>query len=116
MQHRRSERVLGQYVGRLRRRRDDSDRRRDEKCNTDYENAAIECSKNENDAQRKTCQDGAYAAYRSCHDNCQRTSNSKCDDKYQDCIQSGPNSCLKKVAGKSLCNRCWERCNAGDSP
>lgn len=88
----------------------------DEKCNADYENAAIECSKNENDATRKTCQDGAYAVYRSCHENCQQKSNSNCDDKYQDCIQNGPTSCLKKSGGKSLCQRCLERCNAGDSP
>lgn len=40
----------------------------------------------------------------------------ECDDKYQDCIDSGPKSCLKQRGGKTLCQRCWERCNAGDSP
>jgi hypothetical protein len=39
-----------------------------------------------------------------------------CDDKYQDCISNGPASCLKEEGGKTLCQRCWERCNAGDSP
>lgn len=39
-----------------------------------------------------------------------------CDDKYQDCQANGPTSCLKEDGGKSLCYRCWERCNAGDSP
>lgn len=45
-----------------------------------------------------------------------QSESSECDDKYQDCINNGPTSCLKKVAGKTLCYRCWERCNAGDSP
>jgi hypothetical protein len=29
---------------------------------------------------------------------------------------NGPKSCLAEEAGKSVCNRCLERCNAGDSP
>lgn len=41
---------------------------------------------------------------------------SDCDEKYQDCINNGPTSCLKEEGGKTQCQRCWERCNAGDSP
>ena len=87
-----------------------------EKCLANYEGAAIACGKIENEAQRKTCADGAYADYKSCGQNCQQQSNSDCDEKYQDCIANAPTSCLKKSGGKSLCQRCWERCNAGDSP
>ncbi len=87
-----------------------------EKCLASYEASAIACSKIANDAQRKTCQDDAYALYRSCHDNCQQASDSSCDEKYQNCSNYAPKSCLAVEAGKSVCNRCLERCNAGDSP
>jgi hypothetical protein len=42
-------------------------------------------------------------------------SKTECDDKYQDCVNNGPTSCLEREGGKTLCQRCWERCNAGDS-
>jgi hypothetical protein len=87
-----------------------------EKCLADYEAAAIACGKIGDKAQRKTCADGAYASYKSCNENCQQQSNSDCDEKYQDCLANGPTFCLKKSGGKSRCQRCLERCNAGDSP
>jgi hypothetical protein len=87
-----------------------------EQCNVDYENAALTCGMIADDAQRKTCQDNAYAAYKSCRANCTASANKSCDDKYQDCVDNGPSSCLKRSGGKTQCYRCWERCNAGDSP
>jgi hypothetical protein len=39
-----------------------------------------------------------------------------CDRKYQDCINNAPTSCLKRSGGKTQCQRCWERCEAGDPP
>jgi hypothetical protein len=87
-----------------------------EKCEAEDEAAAAECSKIDNEAQRRTCQDSAYARYKSCRESCQQRANKDCDDKYQDCVDNGPTSCLKKSGGKTLCQRCWERCNAGDSP
>ena len=39
-----------------------------------------------------------------------------CEQQYQWCINEGPTKCLGRSGGKSLCNRCLERCNAGDSP
>lgn len=87
-----------------------------EKCLADYEAAAAECGKIENDSLRTTCQDGALASYEICRDNCQQVANQECDDKYQDCVDNGPSSCLDQEGGKTQCNRCWERCNAGDSP
>ena len=87
------------------------------KCLTDYEVTAAECGRIANDAQRRTCQDGAYSAYRSCAQACQQSdaTSKKCEAKYQDCVNSGPTSCLKIEGGKRQCNWCLERCNAGDS-
>lgn len=87
-----------------------------QKCQANYEDAAAVCGKIENEAARKTCQENAFAIYDSCRATCKKQENKDCDDKYQDCIDNGPSSCLNKVAGKTLCYRCWERCNAGDSP
>lgn len=87
-----------------------------EKCLEDYEAAATKCGTVPEEAPRKTCQEVAYAGYKSCRDGCERTANQDCDEKYQDCVDNGPKACLKKEAGKTLCNRCWERCKAGDSP
>lgn len=87
-----------------------------EMCASNYDAAAAECGKIQIEAQRKACQDGAYAAYKSCRDGCAHNSTPACDDKYQDCVDNGLSSCLKRSGGKTLCQRCWERCNAGDSP
>ena len=86
-----------------------------EKCLSDYESAAIVCGRIADDAARKTCQDGAYAAYKNCGDNC-TSSSSSCHDKWNDCMDNGPTSCLAQSGGKTLCSRCEERCVAGDSP
>ncbi len=87
-----------------------------EKCQADYEAAATACTKIVDAAQKRSCDEGAYAAYKSCRGTCQQTANTDCDDKYQDCVDNGPTKCLKKSAGKTVCYRCWERCNAGDGP
>ena len=87
-----------------------------EKCLASYETAATTCGKIPDDAQRKTCQEGAYAGYKTCKENCQQASDSNCAEKYQNCVNYAPTSCLAEEAGKSVCNRCLERCNAGDSP
>jgi hypothetical protein len=88
----------------------------EEKCQADYEDAALECGKIEDAAQRKTCQDNAYATYKECRTSCASISTPACDDKYQACMDNGPSSCRAVSGGKTVCNRCWERCNAGDSP
>jgi hypothetical protein len=87
-----------------------------DKCDADYANAAVACGMIPDDAQRKACQDNAYASYKSCRQSCASSANEDCDNKYQDCVDNGPSSCLKRSGGKTLCQRCWERCNAGDSP
>jgi hypothetical protein len=85
-------------------------------CQSNYEAASAECAKIQDDGQRKACQDGAFATYDSCRNDCARNGSSACDDKYTDCVDNGPSSCGKKSGGKTLCQRCWERCNAGDAP
>jgi hypothetical protein len=89
----------------------------EEKCLTDYESRAAGCAGFADAAPRKACQDDAYAKYRSCRVACdQAPPASSCQDKWDDCVDNGPSSCLKKSEGKTLCTRCLERCNAGASP
>ena len=88
------------------------------KCQDAYEGAAGQCGLIASAAQRRTCQDAAYANYRICDAACQKSdaNSKKCQDKYENCVNSGPTSCLKVEGGKRQCNRCLERCNAGDPP
>jgi hypothetical protein len=86
-----------------------------QKCLTDYENTAAKCGQIQEESARKSCNTVAYYTYKSCKDACQKLLDS-CDEKYQDCINYAPKSCLKESGGKSQCARCQERCNAGDSP
>jgi hypothetical protein len=88
----------------------------DEKCQADYDAASLECGKIEDTAQRSACQDKAHASYKTCEEKCEQTPKSTCDLKYQDCASIGPYGCLKRVGSQTLCQRCWERCNAGDPP
>ena len=82
-----------------------------EKCLASYEASAIACSKIANDAQRKTCQDGAYASYRSCHDNCQQMSKT-CTDMYVACTDKGM-PCARDIdTGYSVCTYCRDDCDA----
>jgi hypothetical protein len=84
-----------------------------DKCLADYTTDIAQCDKLEESSARDSCRSIAYARLTRCQESCQQND---CDDKYQDCVNNGPKSCLKEEGGKTLCNRCWERCNAGDSP
>ncbi len=70
-----------------------------EKCLKNYEAAGEKCSDITEDAQRKTCQDSAYATYKNCRESC---------TKQADC----------KELCKSLCDQihdgCHESCNKND--
>jgi hypothetical protein len=82
-----------------------------EKCLANYEGAAIACGKIENEAQRKACADGAYAAYKSCHENCQQMSRT-CTDMYVACMDKGI-PCTRHIEWKkSLCAICQNDCQA----
>jgi hypothetical protein len=41
-------------------------------CESDYTAAALQCGKIADNAQRKTCQDGAYTVYKNCLESCQQ--------------------------------------------
>jgi hypothetical protein len=49
-----------------------------EKCLADYEVEATKCGQRENEAQHKTCAEGAYASYKSCRENCQQSDINDC--------------------------------------
>lgn len=53
---------------------------------------------------------GAVAADLGC------SSTSECQEKYEDCLNKAPTSCLKKSEGKTVCKRCQQRCEAEDKP
>jgi len=87
------------------------------KCVKDYDAAAIKCGKIEDDAQRRACQDAAFAKYWSCHESCEQKSHNTCQEKWERCTNYAPWPCAKKGSGgggKSMCNVCWEQCNAGN--
>jgi hypothetical protein len=81
-----------------------------EKCLSDYESEATKCGKIEDDAQRKTCQDGAYALYKSCKENCQQTSSCRkdCEDKAEACEAECRKLPEDDKAGRQ---KCWIACN-----
>lgn len=80
-----------------------------EKCLADYEASAGKCGEIANEAQKKTCQDAAYAAYKACRDSCQQQQKT-CTDMYVDC-QSRGDPCTRIVEGrKTLCAACQDDC------
>jgi hypothetical protein len=70
------------------------------KCLADYEFTAAECGRIANETQRKTCQDGAYEAYRSCANSCHQADNEKCkqacDKVYNKCMDKCKDSNCRK--------------------
>lgn len=87
-----------------------------EKCNAEDEARAIECAKIQDEVLRRACQDSSHKTYKSCREQCEQGATQSCDSKYQDCQNTAPFSCTHSIGGQSQCQRCWERCNAGDAP
>lgn len=87
-----------------------------EKCDEEDEARAVECAKIKDEIQRKACQDSSHETYKSCRETCEQGATQSCDSRYQDCQNNAPFSCTNSIGGKSQCQRCWERCNAGDAP
>ena len=82
-----------------------------EKCLASYETAATTCGKVQDDAQRKSCQEGAYAGYKSCKESCKRASKT-CTDMYVACTDKGM-PCTRFINPKySLCAICRDDCDA----
>jgi hypothetical protein len=82
-----------------------------EKCLASYETAASTCGKVQDDAQRKTCQDGAYAGYKTCRESCKKASKT-CTDMYVACEDKGPPCTDFIEKKKSLCEFCRSDCQA----
>jgi hypothetical protein len=82
-----------------------------EKCLASYETAATTCGKVADDAQRKTCQDGAYQTYHNCKTGCSgdpvEQCKKLCDKINQDCIDHCPpgnKNCFNE------CNQAYGKC------
>jgi hypothetical protein len=82
----------------------------EEKCLTDYESRAAGCAGFADALQRKTCQDDAYAKYRTCRVACDQTANDcreqckkGCDDVHDQCHAN----CNKKDPTST----CHAKCN-----
>lgn len=80
-----------------------------EKCLSDYKDAAEACGKIEGASQRRTCQDEAHARYESCRASCQ-TANKTCTDMYVACQDKGM-PCRRQIdKKKTLCEFCRDDC------
>ena len=81
-----------------------------EKCLASYETAATTCGKVPDDAQRKSCQDGAYSEYKTCKGNCQQTNSCRkdCEDKAEACEAECRKLPVDDKAGRQ---KCWIACN-----
>jgi len=87
------------------------------KCDADYEKAAVVCGKIADAGQRKTCQDSAYANYKSCRQNC-ASAQKTCLDMHDACQDIGGN-CTKAYPGcdtygSSACKSCFDACEKGN--
>jgi hypothetical protein len=77
-----------------------------EKCLADYVEAATICGKKEDAALRKTCDNNAYAVYKSCRDNCTQKEN--------DCKERCKKQCDKihdRCHADCTTSRCHAECN-----
>jgi RNA polymerase sigma factor (sigma-70 family) len=83
-----------------------------EKCLSDYVAAAVECTKIKDEAQKRSCDDSAYATYKSCRGNCQKQADKNaCVLMYDACQDKKGLPCEKEVdGGKTLCAFCLSDC------
>ncbi len=80
----------------------------EEKCQAEYDAAALECGSIQIEADRKSCQDGAYAAYKECRAAC--TTSRSCTDMFVACQDKGM-PCTRKIEWKkTLCEYCRDDC------
>lgn len=82
----------------------------DQKCLDAYEVAALTCGQSGNEAQRKTCAEGAYAAYKSCHGSCLQINSCRkdCEDQAEACEAKCRKLPKDDKAGRQAC---WVACN-----
>jgi hypothetical protein len=79
------------------------------KCLSSYEVTAAECGRIASAAQRRTCQDGAYGAYKACASSCHQADVTDCLEQCKQGCDKANLQCVKN------CRRgdytCIEECN-----
>jgi len=75
-----------------------------EKCLTDYETTAAGCGKIDDPVKRSTCQDGAYASYKSCRGDCLKQSDEKC----KKACDRAYDKCMDKCKDGKCRDACWK--------
>jgi hypothetical protein len=79
-------------------------------CEDDYNSAALACAKIEDSAQRKACQDAAFAAYMGCRDNCSHSSND-CKEKCKQQCDKEHDACHADCTKNDPTSSCHAKCN-----
>ena len=89
-----------------------------EQCDEEDEARAIQCTKIQDGAQRKVCNDSSHEKYRSCIEGCEKAPADACQETWVRCTLYAPFlSCASKKSGsggKSRCDLCKEDCRAGN--
>lgn len=81
-----------------------------EKCYSDYEQAAIECGKIEDDGQRRVCQDAAYVVYKGCREKCAQAI-ADCKERCKKACDKIHDICHAKCNKNDPTRSCHARCN-----
>ena len=85
----------------------------EQKCLTDYENQAAGCGTIGDAAERRACQDGAYASYKSCRGTCSHQSDEKCrqacDNTYNKCMDKCKDGACRDACFKNY-TACLKKC------
>ena len=88
-----------------------------DKCDTEDQARAIECAKIKDETQRTACVYSSYEKLKSCREECERSSNRTCQQKWEDCTDYAPfETCASKKSGsggKTRCDLCEQDCEAG---
>jgi hypothetical protein len=82
-----------------------------EKCLASYETAATTCGKVLDDAQRKTCQDGAYAGYKTCKESCQQSDTNDCKERCKQLCDAIHDACHANCTKNNPTPSCHAKCN-----
>ena len=83
-----------------------------QKCNDDYETAAIACGKITDAAQSHACSEAARQVYKSCVASCRQMSKT-CTDMYVACKDIKRMPCNRDIdSGYSICAHCRDDCQA----
>jgi hypothetical protein len=95
-----------------------SDNPCDEKCDAEDDARDIECEKIQDKAQRKACEDSSYEKYKSCVQECEKsTSKSPCLKKWIRCTNEAPYyECARPGSGDegTKCRDCYRACESGN--